>query len=61
MIFGIGVSIHFLMDFKFLVRMDDFSPGIGVIDPRKASVVTLSCLATFTYLQISQQILRQSA
>jgi len=30
-----------------------FSPGIGVIDARKASVVLLSWLATFTYLLIS--------
>jgi len=32
----------------------NFSPGIGVIDPRKASVVILSCLTTFTNLLISR-------
>jgi len=38
-----------------------FSPGIGVIEPRKESVVTLSVrLSTFIKLSISQKLLDQS-
>jgi len=36
------------------------SPGIGVIEPRKASVVILSCLATFTKLLISPKPFNES-
>jgi len=34
-----------------------FSPGIGVIDPCMISTFCPSCLATFTYILISREVL----
>jgi len=45
----------------FTIRFTLFSPGIGVIDPCMISTFCLSCLATFTSLWISREIVCPSS